>query len=116
MWYVSLYFSQKCYLVIKIEFHDFMQWGSKDWTCRICAESSFWFNLAVENEDFLNILDEFYNVSIFDPEALHKNIFNPFELNEENEYIPCVDINPDNYNYSDISYSMIPFRLFIWYT
>ena len=43
--------------------------------------------------DFLNILDAFYNVSVFNnPEAMHKKIFNPFELNEDNQYIPWGDI------------------------
>ena len=107
MWYVSVYFSQNCTLLTKTEFDDFMQSGSQDWTCRICAESLFPFNHAVENEDFWIILDEFYNVSVLNnPAAMHKKIFNPFELNEDNEYIPGVDIDPDNLYYNDISYSM----------
>ena len=107
MRYVSIYFPQKLYIINKKWFDDFMQSGSQDWTCKICAESLFPFNHAVENEDFLNILDEFYNISVFNnPEAMHKKIFNPFELNEDNEYIPCVDIDPDNFYYNDISYYM----------
>ena len=37
---------------------------------------------------------------------MHKKIVYPFELNEDDEYIPCVDIGPDNFYYNDISYSM----------
>ena len=37
---------------------------------------------------------------------MHQKIFNPFQSNEHNEYIPCVDIDPDNFYYNDISYSM----------
>ena len=37
---------------------------------------------------------------------MHQKIFNPFQSNEHNEYNPCVDIDPDNFYYNDISYSM----------
>ena len=48
-------FHTTCTLLTKTESDDFMQSGSQDLTCRICAESLFPFNHAVENEDFLNI-------------------------------------------------------------
>ena len=100
-------FHKNCTLLTKTEFDDFMQSGSEDWTCRICAESLFPLDHAVENEDFFNILDAFYNVSVFNnPEAMHKKIFNTFELNEDNECIPCGDIDPDKFYHNDISYAM----------
>ena len=49
-------FHKNCRLLTKTELGDFMQSGSQDWTCGICAESLFLFNHAVENGDFLNIL------------------------------------------------------------
>ena len=62
-----------------------MQFGSQDWTYKIC-------------KDFLNILDECYNVSVFNnPDAMHKKIFNPFKLNEDSEYVLCVNVDPDNF-------------------
>ena len=60
-------------LLTKTEFDDFMQSGFQDWTCRICAESLFQLNHAVENEDFFNSLNEFYIAAIFnDSEYMKK--------------------------------------------
>ena len=97
-------FNKNCTVLTKTEFDGFIKYGSQDWNCSICAESLFPINHAVGNEDFLNILNEFYNASYFNnPESMQKEVFNPFKLNEDNEYISCIDIDLDNCCYHDIS-------------
>ena len=40
-------FHKNCTLLTKNEFDDFMQSGSQDWTCRICAENLYFHSIML---------------------------------------------------------------------
>ena len=45
-------------------------------------------------------------VVFFYPDHVQPKIFYPFDLNDEKDYIPCSDIDPDSCYYNDLSYTI----------
>ena len=91
----------------KNEYHDFIKSGSPERTCQNCVESIFPFNHIIDDNVFLGCLLELsYDCCLFDPEYVQPKIFHPFDLNDEKDYIPCSDIDPDSCYYNDLSYTI----------
>ena len=61
----------------------------------------------VDDTVFHNVLIEFANDGrLLDPCFIQPQIFDPFNLNDENNYIPCTDIDPDSCYYNELSFSI----------
>ena len=98
---------RNCTLFTIKEYNDFVKTGNPAWTCRICAESIFPFNHIVDNDVYYSSLLELTSdCRLFGPDYAQTKIFDPFDLNDEKDYIPCTDINPDSYYYNDLSLSI----------
>ena len=98
---------KNCTLFTIKEYNDFIKTGNPVWTCRICAESVFPFNHIVDNDVYYSSLLELTSdCRLFGPDYAQTKIFDPFDLNDEKDYIPCADINPDSYYYNDLSFSI----------
>ena len=98
---------RNCTLFTIKEYNDFIKTGNPVWTCRICAESIFPFNHIVDNDVYYSSLLELTSdCRLFYPYYAQSNMFDPFDLNDEKDYIPCTDINPDSYYYNDLSFSI----------
>ena len=98
---------KNCTLFTIKEYNDFIKTGNPVWTCRICAESIFPFNHIVDNDVYYSSLLELTSdCRLFGPDYAQFKIFDPFDLNDKKDYIPCTDINPDSYYYNDLSFSI----------
>ena len=98
---------RNCTLFTINEYDDFIKTGNLDWTCRICIETIFPFNRITDNHVFENSLVEFFSdCRPFNIDSTQHKIFNPFNLNDEKDYIPCTDIDPDSCYYNDLSFSI----------
>ena len=98
---------RNCTLFTINEYDDFIKTGNLDWTCRICIETIFPFNRITDNHVFQNSLVElFSDCHPFNNDSTQHKIFNPFNLNDEKDYIPCTDIDPDSCYYNDLSFSI----------
>ena len=98
---------KNCTLFTKNEYHDFIISGSPDWTCQNCVESIFPFNHIIDDNVFFGCLLELcYDCSLFYPDYVQPKIFYPFDLNDEKDYIPCSDIDPDSCYCNDLSYTI----------
>ena len=98
---------RNCTLFTIKEYNDFIKTGNPAWTCRICAESIFPFNHIIDNDVYYSSLLELTSdCRLFGPDYAQTKIFHPFDLNDEKDYIPCTDINPDSYYYNDLSFSI----------
>ena len=96
---------RNCSLFSCNEYNEFIKNGRRDWTCRICLESVFPFNHMVNDTVFHNVLVEFANdYCLLDPWFIQAKIFDPFSLNDEKEYLPCTDIDPDSCYYNELSF------------
>ena len=68
---------------------------------------NFPFNHIVDNDVYYSSLLELTSdCRLFGPDYAQTKIFDPFDLNDEKDYIPCTDINPDSYYYNDLSFSI----------
>ena len=98
---------RNCTLFTNNEYDDFVKTGSQDWTCRICAESIFPFNHIVVHDVFQSALFELSSdCCLLDPDYVQPKMFHPFNLNDEKDYIPCTDIDPDSCYYNELSFSI----------
>ena len=95
---------RNCTLFTINEYDDFIKSGNLDWTCRICIESIFPFNRITDDDVFQNSLVEYFSdCHPFNIDSTQHKIFNPFNLNDEKDYLPCTDIDPDSCYYNDLS-------------
>ena len=61
----------------------------------------------VDDAVFHSVLVELSNdCCLFDHDYNQPKIFDPFNLNDEKEYIPCTDIDPDSCYYNELSFSI----------
>ena len=98
---------RNCTLFNNDEYNDFVKTGSQDWTCSICAESIFPFNHIVVDDVFQSALFELSSdCCLLDPDYVQPKMFDPFNLNDEKDYIPCTDIDPDSCYYNELSFSI----------
>ena len=98
---------RNCTLFTNDEYNDFVKTGSQDWTCRICAESIFPFNHIAVDDVFQSALFELSSdCCLLDPDYVQPKMFDPFNLNDEKDYIPCTDIDPDSCYYNELSFSI----------
>ena len=60
-----------------------------------------WDSINVKCSSLLELTSD---CRLFGPDYAQTKIFDPFDLNDEKDYIPCADINPDSYYYNDLSF------------
>ena len=71
----------------------------------MCAESIFPFNHIVVDDVFQSALFELpSDCCLLDPDYVQPKMFDPFNLNDEKDYIPCTDIDPDNCFYNELNF------------
>ena len=98
---------RNCTLFTNDVYNDCVKTGSQDWTCRICAEPIFPFNHIVVDDVFQSaLLELFSDCCLLDPDYLQPKMFDLFNLNDEKDYIPCTDIDPDSCYYNELSFSI----------
>ena len=98
---------RNCTLFIRTEYNDHMNAGTPDWTCQKCVESAFPFNHIIDDDVFHGCLHEFScDHTLSASEYVQTKIFNPFNLNDDKDYIPCSDIDPDSCYYNHLSFSI----------
>ena len=74
---------------------------SPDWICMHCANDVFPFNHITDNDTYLTTVNDFFfndNLS-----RLVELIFNPFEINDINEVLPLLDVDPDLQFFNNIA-------------
>ena len=95
---------KNCTLFVKIEHHNFVRSRHQDWTCQNCVESIFPFNHFTDDDVFHGcLIDSSYDCYPLDP-YLQPKIFDPYNFNDEKDYIPCSVIDPDSCYYNELSY------------
>ena len=98
---------RNCTLFTRTEYNDHMNAGKPDWTCQKCVESVFPLNHITDDDVFHGCLHEFScDITLSASEYVQTKIFNPFNLNDDKEYIPCSDIDPDSCCYKHLSLSI----------
>ena len=71
----------------------------------MCAESIFPFNHIVVDDVFQSALFELpSDCCLLDPDFVQPKMVDPFNLNDEKDYIPCTDIDPDNCFYNELNF------------
>ena len=87
------------------KYDDFyVNFKDSDWFCTPCNQSIFAFNQINDDEEFITVLSEMWDVSItFSLDELNKKMFIPFEMNSEDEYHPLFQTDPDIHYYNTIS-------------
>ena len=99
VWYVT-YAVVLCTLFTRTEYNDHMNAGTPDWTCQKCVESAFPFNHIIDDDVFHGCLHEFSgDHTLSASEYVQTKTFNPFNLNDDKDHIPCSDIDPDSCYY-----------------
>ena len=53
---------------------------------------------------YSSLLELTSDCRLFGPDYAHTKIYDPFDLNDEKDYIACTDINPESYCYNDLSF------------
>ena len=98
---------KKCTMLNETEFNELTQDQIRFWSCRICNESLFVFNHIDDDNSFQKCLFDL-NLDIGNLLMVnHRNlILDPFDLNEDNDHIPLVDIDPDFQFYNDINHAI----------
>ena len=80
-----------------------MNAGTPDWTCKKCVETTFPFNHIIDDDVFYDCLHEFScDHTLSASEYVQSKIFNPLNLNDDKDYIPCSDIDPDSCCYDHL--------------
>ena len=98
---------RNCTLFTRTEYNDHMNAGTSDWTCQKCVESAFPFNHIIDDDVFHGCLHEFScDHTLSASEYVQTKIFNPFNLNDDKDYIPCSDIDLDSCYYNRLSFSI----------
>ena len=99
---------QNCSGLLKDDFE--MAVSEYTWLCRLCVEQLFPFNHLDDDNDFTKCIIEMSHYSDF-PTRLHDRnvIFNPFEINDDNNYIIEYqgDLDPNKYYFNEYSEKLI---------
>ena len=69
------------------------------------AYSILLYSILVDDTVFHNVLVA-NDCCLLDPCFIQPKIFDPFNLNDEKDYIPCTDIDPDSCYYNELSFSI----------
>ena len=77
-----------------------------NWFCVGCSGDIFPFNEAIDDDHFLDNMNTFFDHDSVLLTQLNKLAFNPFEINDDKDILPLVDIDPDlNYFNSLTAYT-----------
>ena len=103
----SNFVHRNCTSFSKDELNNLVLSKYAHWSCRLCKEAHFAFNHFDDEDTFRRCvlelsLDNTNSSLIFSPSML----YNPFDLNDEEDYIPCADIDPDTEFYKSATYPM----------
>ena len=66
-----------------------------NWFCLYCANNIFPFNAITDNNVYINNINSFFDQENMLLTHLNRLTFNPFEINDDSEILPLVDIDPD---------------------
>ena len=78
------------------------------WYCKSCTEGLFPFNHFDEEVDFLEAIDDMFYHDAVVKLSLKTKLFNPFDMNEENEILDYQgDLDPDKCYFNQYSDRLI---------
>ena len=98
---------KNCTMLNDKDFNELLSNQTNYWSCRICNESLFVFNNVDNDEAFQSCLFELNLDNTRLSKVLDRNfIFDPFDLNDENDDIPLSDLDPDIHFYNDIQHTL----------
>ena len=82
----------------------FTEKDSNEWFCIKCAEENLPFNSICDDDDFYNVLSEFwYDIDMILIPELQSRIFVPFEINNDDSHHPLYEVDPDLQYYNKIN-------------
>jgi hypothetical protein len=75
-----------------------------DWLCPTCINDIFPFNHLTENSDFYEAISELNTSQRIPFRQLEHQIFNVFELNDDESLVPIYDADPDLQYFNELSH------------
>ena len=98
---------RNCTLFCKNDFNDRFE-ISQAWSCQLCNAEIFAYNHIEDDNMFFNAIHELrLDRPLLNNVYIEDNlVFNPFEMNEEDNDFPCADIDPDSLYFNRLGFQL----------